>query len=77
MSNPASPNDAPPPGTMIESVERPRQRWRVVTSYRDANGRVHVVLRGATGGDWRTLALDVVNDPSRFAPLARASRTHS
>ena len=73
MSKPPSPNDAPPPGTVIESVDRPRWRWRVVTSYRDANGRVHVVLRSATGGDWRTLALDVVNDPSRFARVTRAS----
>ena len=77
MSNPASPNGAPPPGTIIESVDHPRQRWRVVTLYRDANGRAHVVLSGATGGDWRTLALGVVNDPSRFATVANATGTHS
>ena len=73
MSKPPSPNDAPPPGTVIESVDRPQWRWRVVTSYRDANGRAHAVLRSATGGDWRTLALDVVNDPSRFARVTRVS----
>lgn len=66
----ASTTSAPPPGTEIESVDRPRRRWRVVTSYRDANGHVHVVLRGAMTGDWRTLALDAVNDPARFTAVA-------
>ena len=65
----ASTTSAPPPGTEIEGVDRPRRRWRVVTSYRDANGRVHVVLRDTSSSDWRTLALDVVNDPARFTPV--------
>jgi hypothetical protein len=66
----ASATSAPPPGTEFETVDRPKRRWRVVTSYRDANGHVHVVLRGSMIGDWRTLALDVVNDPARFTPVA-------